>query len=210
MIIFTCIVLLLLFSVWVLVEKSRRQSHPVSGGIQTDISLPCEVEVELYSNAFSHCSRKTRLALAELGIEHKHHHIDLIETGWYETISPHYLRVNPSGLVPTLVHNGKPVYESDAILTYAQTLASTEASGLDPQDPDKRAQVDHWLEFGKIDSEAVFAGMAERAGSCIPPLTLPLFITSIKYIALPRILIGFLFHPDKKRPALFTAGKNSS
>ncbi|MEM1050658.1 MAG: glutathione S-transferase family protein [Pseudomonadota bacterium] len=192
---------------WIAVEKSRRRTHSVTGGIDRSVSLPHTTEVELYSNAFSHCSRKTRLVLAELGIEAKHHSIDLIETGWYQTISADYLKVNPSGLVPTLVHKGHPVFESDDILTYAQTIAPADAPQLVPSDPRLHAEMEEWLDFCAISSADAMAGMEQRAGSCIPGLTMPLFVTAIRHIPLRNILVGFLFHWDKKRPALFTASK---
>ncbi|MGJ8598261.1 glutathione S-transferase family protein [Sulfitobacter sp.] len=190
-----------------MIEKQRRKIHPVSGGPQPDMSVPHTNAVELYSNAFSHCSRKARLVLAELGIETKHHPIDLIETGWYQTISPAYLKVNPSGLVPTLVHNGHPVFESDDILSYAQDIAGPNAPQLVPTDPERLAKMNHWLSFCAISSEDAMAGMEARAGACVPGLTLPMFVSAIRYIPLRNILIGFLFHFDKKRPAMFTASK---
>ena len=192
---------------WFVREKSRRRTHPVTGGLDETVFIPHSAEVELYSNAFSHCSRKTRLALAELGIEARHHSIDLIETGWYQTLSPDYLEINPSGMVPTLIHNGSPVYESDDILLYAQTIAGPDAPQLVPTDPELLAELKHWLDFCAISSVDAMDGIRERAGACVPALTLPIFVTSIQHIPLRNILVGFLFHFDKKRPALFTASK---
>ena len=193
--------------VWFAIEKSRRQTRPVTGGLDPSVSLPHSAEVELYSNAFSHCSRKTRLVLAELGIEAKHHSIELIETGWYQTISADYLKVNASGLVPTLVHKGHPVFESDDILAYAQTIAPADAPHLIPSDPRLHTEMEDWLDFCTISSADAMAGMEQRAGACIPGLTMPLFVTAIQHIPLRNILVGFLFHFDKKRPALFTTSK---
>ena len=194
-------------AIWFFSERRRRKTHSITPGIDHSTSLPHEVPIELYSNSFSHCSRKTRIVLEELGIEYKHHSIQLIETGWYETISPSYLRVNPSGLVPTLVHRGHPVYESDDILTYAQSIASSHAPALVPEDHTLRREMNDWLEFCAISSAGPMDGMQERAGACVPGLTLPLFMTSIQYIPVQRILIGLLFHFDRKRPLLFLAGK---
>jgi len=196
-----------LLLIWFLIEKSRRRTHPVTGGLQANITLPHTDEFELYANAFSHCSRKTRLVMAEAGVPYKYHQIDLIETGKYETIGAQYLKVNPSGLVPTLVHNGHPIYESDDILTYVADHAAPDAASLVPTDPAERAEMDRWLESGIISSDDPMADMKSRAGSCIPGLTFPVFVTAIRYIPLRRILVGFLFHPDKKRPAFFTASR---
>ena len=192
---------------WFVIEKRRRSIRPVAGGIDRGISIPHQHDVELYSNSFSHCSRKARLVLAELGVEAKHHPVDLIETGWYQTISPAYLKVNPSGLVPTLVHKGHPIFESDDILAYAQTIAGTGAPELVPTDPESLARMNEWLSFCAINSDSAMSGMEEKAGACIPGLTLPIFVTAIQYVPLQNILVGLLFHFDKKRPAMFTASK---
>lgn len=80
-------------------EQRLRKTHAMSGGLQKDISLPYESEFELYHNDFSLCSKKIRMCLAELEIPYKARHIDLIETGSYETLSRRFLRVNPARLV---------------------------------------------------------------------------------------------------------------
>jgi glutathione S-transferase len=169
--------------------------------------LPHDAAFELYGNAFSHCSRKTRLVMAELGIPFVHKPIDLIETGSYQTLSPDYLRVNPSGLIPTLVHNGHPVYESDDIMAYAVSQAAPGAPLLVPADAALRTSMDDWIVFGNLSSTAPTADMEKRIGACVPALTLPLFITTIRYIPLQRILFGFLFHPDKARPMFFSLAR---
>jgi glutathione S-transferase len=195
------------FALWFVFEKSRRRTHPVTGGLHPEIALPHTAEFELYGNAFSHCSRKTRLVMAELGIPYVHKPIDLIETGSYQTLSPAYLKVNPAGLIPTLVHNGHPVYESDDILAYAAKHARPGAPELVPGDPAARARMQTWIDFCNLSSADPTGGMENRMGSCVPPLTVPLFITAIRYIPLNRILFGIFFHPDKKRPVFFSAGK---
>ena len=193
-------------SLWLL-ERQRRRTHPVIGGRDAAVRLPHDAPVELYSNSFSHCSRKVRLVLAELDIAYKHHRIELIETGWYQTISPEYLKVNPSGLVPTLVHDGHPVYESDDIVAYAQSVAGSSAPQLAPNDPGLRAEMARWMAFCAISSADPMAGMEKNAGACVPGLTLPIFVTAIRYIPFRRIFVGLLFHPDKRRPLFFAAAK---
>ncbi len=104
---------------WVL----PRTTHSMTGGLHPDRRLPHTSEFELYHNAFSLCSKKARMCLAELGVEYTSHHIDLIETGSYQTLSRAFLAVNPAGLVPVLVHRGHPVYESHEIIAYAAAHA---------------------------------------------------------------------------------------
>lgn len=202
-----CAALLALAVGWYGFEKSRRRTHPVKGGLQPEITLPHEAEFELYGNAFSHCSRKTRIVMAELGIGYVHKAIDLIETGSYQTLSPAYLKVNPSGLIPTLVHRGHPVYESDDILSYAVAHAGPNAPRLVPEDAALRAKMQSWIDFCNLSSNAPTADMEQRLGACVPALTLPLFMTAIRYIPLRRILFGLLFHPDKARPIFFSMSK---
>ena len=180
----------------------------MQGGIDRSISLPHSEPLELYSNSFSHCSRKCRLVLAELGLTAKHHSIDLIETGWYQTISPAYLKDQSIRVsFRHLVHNGHPVFESDDILAYAAKLAGPDAPSLIPDSPELQSRMQDWLDFCTISSADAMDGMEAKAGACIPGLTLPMFVSTIQYVPLRNILVGFLFHFDKKRPALFTASK---
>lgn len=192
---------------WYSVEKRRRRTHPVTGGLHPEISLPYTDEFELYSNPFSHCSRKTRIVFAELGLPFRHVPIDLVETGKYETISAHYLRVNPSGLVPTLVHKGHPVYESDDILNYAVAQAGSEAPHLVPQDAAARATMEAWVLRGSVASGDPLKHIETSAGACMAALTVPLFAATIRFIPFRRLLPGFLFHPNKERPAFFALAK---
>ncbi|MCF4164903.1 glutathione S-transferase family protein [Zavarzinia compransoris] len=184
-------------------EKRRRRTHPVAGGLRADVTLPHDQEFELYGNAFSHCSRKARLVLAELGIPYRHRHVDLIETGSYGTIAPEYLRINPAGLIPVLLHGGHPVYESDEILAYAARVAGPDAPPLTPREDAGRAEMAWWIDYCSLSSSDPMGGAAERLGACIPGLTLPLFAAMIRHVPAHRIAVGLLFHFDRKRPAFF-------
>ena len=108
---------------WWAWERSHRRTHPVPAGLQLHIELPHEQEFELYHNALSLCSMKTRVCMAELAIPYGNHPIDLIETGSYENIGRRFLAVNPGGTVPVLVHKGHPVYESHEQIRYAARFA---------------------------------------------------------------------------------------
>src|SRR5208282_3688966 len=142
----------ILLVAWVAIEYRRRRTHPVSGGLHEEITLPHTQEFELYGNPFSHCSRKTRIVFAELGIDYLHHDIDLIETGWYQTISPAYLKINPAGLVPCLVHHGHPIFESDEILAYAAAHAGPSAPGLVPEAVQARSDMMWWIDYASLSS----------------------------------------------------------
>jgi glutathione S-transferase len=79
--------------------------------------------------------------LLELAVPHELH---LVDTAAGAQKSPEYLALNPNGVVPTLVRDGKPMFEAAAL---AMTLADEHAeAGLAPKlgDP-SRAQYTQWM-----------------------------------------------------------------
>ena len=56
-----------------------------------------------------------------------------------ESQGPEYLKINPRGVVPTLVHDGKVVRESNVILEYLEDAFP--AHPLRPEDPFERAEM---------------------------------------------------------------------
>jgi glutathione S-transferase len=71
--------------------------------------------LELYHNDMSVCSAKVRLVLAEKNLDAKLHHLNLRKG---DQLAPDYLKLNPNGVVPTLIHDGRPVIESTVIAEY--------------------------------------------------------------------------------------------
>ncbi len=189
-----------------LIEKSKRTTHAVSGGLHPEITLPYEAEFELYHNALSLCSMKARFCLTELGIDYVGHHVHLIETGAYETLSRDFLRVNPAGTVPVLVHQGHPVYESHEQIVYAAEHAPPGHPALMPDDPAERAEVQRHVDGTGIVGDPM-ADLEHGVGNAIPPLTVPLFAAMIDDIPVWKILEGLLFHIDRRRPVVFLALK---
>ncbi len=187
---------------WFLIERSRRKTHETPPGIQSQITLDHEQEWELYHNDFSLCSKKVRMCLAELGIDYKSHHIDLVETGSYENISRKFLKVNPSGLVPVLVHNGHPIYESHDQIRYA-LLKSVNNTLAQPQNNEEQALVDHWIDRTSLKGNDPIGNMKSSAGNAAPGLTLPIFAAMMRNIPVSRLIEGFLFHRFKLRPMIF-------
>lgn len=190
-----------------LIERSRRRTYAVPAGFQPRITLPHEREFELYHNALSLCSKKTRLCLAELGIDYASHHIDLIETGSYENLGRAFLRVNPAGTVPVLLHHGHPVYESHEQIRYAAERAAAGAPMLIPADPGRRAEMEAWVDRASLTGDDPIAHAGESAGNAAPGLTLPIFAAMLEEIPVYRIAEGLLFHRIKKRPLVFLALK---
>lgn len=172
-----------------------------TGGLHPEITLPHDDEWELYHNSFSLCSKKVRVCLAELGLAYRSHPIHLIETGAYENVSRAFLRVNPAGTVPVLVHQGHPVYESHDQIVYAAEHGRG-GGDLLPRDPAARATIERWVDCASLVGDAT-RGTERRAGHCVPGLTFPLFATMVRHIPYREIARGLLTHPNKERPLFF-------
>lgn len=66
------------------------------------------------------CSGVTMTALDMAGVEYDRQLINIFKG---EQKTPDYLAINPSGAVPTLLVDGKPIYENASILIYLDMLA---------------------------------------------------------------------------------------
>lgn len=73
----------------------------------------------LYHYDHSTAAQKIRIALAEKQLEWESHHLDT-SVAKREHFSPEYLKINPRGIVPTLLHDGKAIRESQVILEYLE------------------------------------------------------------------------------------------
>jgi glutathione S-transferase len=71
--------------------------------------------LELYDASGSLCSQKVKIVLAEKNLEWKNHLLNLLT---FENLQPSYIRLNPKGVVPTLIHEGKVITDSAAIVRY--------------------------------------------------------------------------------------------
>lgn len=96
----------------------------------------------LYHADYSTCSQKVRLALAEKGLTYESRPIDFRKE---EQVSEAYLKINPNGVVPTLVHGEYVIVDSSCILEYLDE-AFPETS-LSPSTAVGRAQMRGWLRF---------------------------------------------------------------
>lgn len=172
-------------------------------GYQGQILLPHQQEWEVYHNSFSLCSKKLRVCMAELALPYRDHHIDLIETGSYENVGRDFLAINPAGLLPVLLHNGHPIYESHEEIVYAASRAGERGTQLMPLDPAARAEVERWSDCASLVGSNPIKGTRERAGHCIPGLTVPIFAAMVDHIPVREILKGLLTHPNKERPMIF-------
>lgn len=85
-------------------------------------------------------------AIGELGLAYQRHDIGHRYGG---NNTPEYLAMNPNGTVPVLQDGeDEPLWETGAILRYLATRYAPESFW--PADPAKRARVDKWAEWAKI------------------------------------------------------------
>ena len=101
--------------------------------------------LELYylEETDSICSNRVIVALAEKGItDWIPRRISLLNRDQFK---PDYLKLNPQGVVPTLVHDGKPIRESSLICSYVDDLRSEPP--LKPSGPVERCYLAEWVKL---------------------------------------------------------------
>ena len=96
--------------------------------------------LKLYHNDMSSCAQKVRFVLAEKGLEWDGQEMDLRRG---DQLKPEFLKINPKGLVPVLVHDDNTFIESNVIIEYLNE-AFPEAP-LMPDDVVDRAKVRSWM-----------------------------------------------------------------
>lgn len=96
----------------------------------------------LYDFGNSVCCQKVRITLVEKGLTWEARRVDLFKTEQYD---PEYLKLNPKGVVPTLVHDGTPVIELTLICEYIDDAFPDPP--LVPKEPAERARMRLWSKF---------------------------------------------------------------
>ena len=96
----------------------------------------------LYHFVQSTCSIKVRLLLAEKNLDWKD---NLIVSSEHHHLSDWYLKLNPNGVVPTLLDDQTSVFESTSILEYLEDKYSE--TNFRPFDPYMRSQMRAFLVF---------------------------------------------------------------
>ncbi len=94
----------------------------------------------LYHAWKSSASRRVRLFLEEKGLDYEAHEIDLAKQ---EQHQPEFLKVNPLGVVPALIHDGRALHESGTICEYLEAVFPEPR--LCPTNPYDLAQMRNWV-----------------------------------------------------------------
>lgn len=126
----------------------------------------------LYSAKQSTCSQRVRYVLHEKDLPFTEHLLDLFGG---DQLKPDYLKLNPNGVVPTAIDDGRVIIDSSVIIEYLDEVYG-EGAGLVPADPGERAAMRSWMRFiDEVPTPAVrvpsynmafrrhFVGMSEEA-----------------------------------------------
>ncbi len=97
----------------------------------------------LYNAAHSTCSQKVRICLAEKSLAFEDIRLDLGKAK--DHLKPDYLKINPNGVVPTLVDDGNVIIDSSVICEYLDERYP--AVRLTPDDLVERARMRAWMRF---------------------------------------------------------------
>lgn len=91
------------------------------------------MSVTLYSWKYCPFAQRTRIALAVKDVEHEEYELDITKKPYPDW----FMKLSPNGKVPTLVHDGRPMYESQVISEYVDEVF--DGPKLLPEDPYQRA-----------------------------------------------------------------------
>ena len=95
----------------------------------------------LYHGVTSTCSKRVRICLAEKELAWNSIHIDLSK---FEHLNADYFALNPNGVVPTLDHDGRNLFESNFINEYLDDCFPE--TPLRPVDLYERARMRIWMD----------------------------------------------------------------
>ena len=100
------------------------------------------MSVRLYHWEPNANSGKPMLALAEKGVGFDSHYIDMLA---FDQHKPDYLAINPQGTIPAMVHDGRVLVESTAIMEYVNDAFAGPA--LMPDKAQDRLRIRWWMKF---------------------------------------------------------------
>ena len=114
----------------------------------------------LFDFGNSVCCQKVRITMRAKGLSWEPVKVDLFKTEQYD---PKYLKLNPKGVVPTLVHNGKSIIESTLICEYIDETFK-QPPYLIPAEPWRQSRMRLW---SKMVDEGLHDGVTEISFSAM-------------------------------------------
>ena len=115
--------------------------------------------LKLFTAHNSICTQKVFLTLIEKGLPWTSEYIDLFNNEQYR---PQYLKLNPKGVVPTLIHEGHAIIESTLICEYLDQMFPEPS--LVPSSAFEKSQMRRW---SKHIDEGVFEATREISFSAM-------------------------------------------
>ncbi len=109
--------------------------------------------ITLYQFGNSVCCQKVRITMKEKGLSWEAVEVNLFRNEQYDH---RYLKLNPKGVVPTIIHDGRAVIESTLICEYLDDVFPRPA--LIPSDPLLRTHMRLW---SKMVDEGLHEGISE-------------------------------------------------
>src|ERR1700744_2214769 len=100
-------------------------------------------ELVLYNAPQSTCSQRVRFVLHAKNLPFEERKLDLFAG---DQLKPEYLAINPNGVVPSLVDDGKVVIDSSVIMEYLDEVFP-EPDRLVPDDAAERAKMRALMRF---------------------------------------------------------------
>ncbi len=99
-------------------------------------------EITLHNAPQSTCSQRVRYTLHSKGWTFEEHRLDLFKG---DQLAPEYLKINPNGVVPTLIFDGTVVTDSAVIMEFLDEVSPDHS--LVPDDPAERAHMRSMLRY---------------------------------------------------------------
>lgn len=99
--------------------------------------------IHLYHAGISNCAMRVRVTLEEKNLPWTSHHLDIMKK---EHLNEDYFGINPNGVVPSLVHDGTVIIESDDIIDYLDEKFPEPP--LRATTEDGRRQMYEWMKLG--------------------------------------------------------------
>jgi glutathione S-transferase len=109
--------------------------------------------IALYQFGNSVCCQKVRITMKEKRLSWEAVEVNLFRNEQYD---PKYLQLNPKGVVPTIVHDGRAIVESTLICEYLDDVFPQPS--LIPSDPLLRTHMRLW---SKMVDESLHEGISE-------------------------------------------------
>jgi len=108
----------------------------------TDPEIRALKGIHVYQHFMSNCAQRVCITLEEKGLDWTSHSVNLFTQA---NLKDEYLKINPKGLVPAIVHDGVVITESMDILRYIEERFPE--TTFYPSDPGDRQQVDKWMDL---------------------------------------------------------------